>query len=238
MTDCHDIDVTFDYRSDTPRGKDPDKFSVRLRQDHQMLWSRPLPNGAPFDLDTTTTGQYLHHKSGLGEFFLSSDAVIPTFDYWERLVRIMEHIPDAEKEEFTRITYTIGGIIIFPSNRIGSAQTINQARGRNRSIEDRFDLTLECIRRHYLGESSPLAETLSLYNDFFALYGDFHGYADYFFLQDLLSDDYCTVRWFMPFAEFTRPAYPQTLEAYVEYRRLSIEFVQARNQRIAEFCAS
>ena len=40
-------------------------------------------------------------------------------------------------------------------------------------IADPFDLTLECIRRHYLGETSPLAETLRRYEQFFALFEDF-----------------------------------------------------------------
>ncbi len=35
-----------------------------------------------FDLDTTTSGAYLHHRSDLGEFFLASDSVIPTFTRW------------------------------------------------------------------------------------------------------------------------------------------------------------
>lgn len=230
-----DIDVDFDYRSDTPPGKDPDRASPRLKHDHQLLWGRQLPSGSQFDLSASEPGTYLYHKSQLGEFFLSSDAIIPTFDYWERLAPIMEHVPESEIEEFSRITYTIGGMIIFPSNPIGGGHTINQSRGTNRSIEDRFDLTLECIRRHYLGEASPLADTLSRYSDFFDLFVDFHGYVEFFFLRDLVADD-GAIRWFMPFAEFAKPAFPQTLEAYKEYRRLSVEFVEARNRRIAAFC--
>ena len=45
------------------------------------------------------------------------------------------------------------------------------------SIRDRFDLTLECIRRHYLDEPSPLSATLARYADFFGLFGDFAGYV-------------------------------------------------------------
>lgn len=44
---------------------------------------------------------------------------------------------------------------------------------------DRFDLTLECIRRHYLNMDSPLAPTLSRYTKFFALFGDFPGYVSF-----------------------------------------------------------
>ena len=37
-----------------------------------------MPWGAVFSLDTSTPYAYLHHCSELGEFWLSSDAVIPT----------------------------------------------------------------------------------------------------------------------------------------------------------------
>jgi hypothetical protein len=76
------IDTSFDFRTDTPRGKDPDKHSLTLRRYHKLLWSKALPGGALFDLNDTKRGVYLHHSSGLGEFFLSSDSAIPTFTRW------------------------------------------------------------------------------------------------------------------------------------------------------------
>ncbi len=69
--------------------------------------------------------------------------------------------------------YTIGSSIIFPGNRIDVASTINGARGFHPRIADRFDLTLECIRRHYRGESSPLPPTLLKCGDFFGLFESF-----------------------------------------------------------------
>jgi len=42
---------------------------------------------------------------------------------------------------------------------------------------DRFDVTLECIRRHYRGEDSPLAEVLAQHADFLRLFRDFRGFA-------------------------------------------------------------
>ena len=67
------IDITFDFRTDTPEDRDPDALSPTLRSYHKILWSKPLPDGKPFDLNDTTRLHYLHHKSELGEFFLSSD---------------------------------------------------------------------------------------------------------------------------------------------------------------------
>jgi hypothetical protein len=101
------IVTSFDFRTDA-YGKDPDTDSATLRRYHKLLWSKPLPGGALFDLDDTTPGVYLHHLSDRGEFFLSSDTVIPTFTRWIALKPITEQIPDTEKEAFEAIRYTVG----------------------------------------------------------------------------------------------------------------------------------
>jgi len=225
------LDTSFDFRTDAG-DRDPDSHSPTLRRYHQALWSKPLPNGAPFELDVTTRGEYLHHRSELGEFFLSSDSIIPTFDGWERMRPVIDELVPDEIESFTAIGYTIGGMIVFPSNQVDRKPTINGARGMTHKIADRFDLTLECIRRHYRTEDSPLGETLGRYCDFFALFEDFHGYVDFYLLQDLVDGDFSSVRFFLPFDDFTTPSVPRDVDAYREYRRLSIAFVEARNRRI------
>jgi hypothetical protein len=227
------IDVAFDFRSDTPPGRDPDAFSPTLRKYHQLLWSKPLPSGALFDLDIATP-PYLHHLSELGEFWLSSDAAIPSWSRWTKktIANIIDQIPEVEREEFIRITYTIGGMTVFPANKVDGRPTINGARGFNQRIADRFDLTVECIRRHYLGEPSPLGDTLARYADFFALFGNFAGYVDFFHLQDLVDEPTAMVRFFTPFEDFAASPLPGTLGAYFEYRQRAIEFVQSRNRRI------
>jgi hypothetical protein len=207
------IDITFDFRLDTPPGKDPDSHSPTLRRYHQLLWSKPLPSGAPFELDVTTPPSYLHHRSELGEFFLSSDAVIPSFSRARELKHIIDQIPEAETAAFGRIGYTIGGMMVFPGNQVDRKMTINQARGCHGSIRDRFDLTLECIRRHYLYEPSPLSATLARYEAFFGLFGDFAGYVHFFLLEDLLNEVTLTVKFSMPFEDFTASPLPRTLDA-------------------------
>ena len=229
------IDTTFDFRSDTPPGMDPDACSPTLRRYHQLLWSKPLPNGAPFDLDVTTPPAYLHHVSELGEFWLTSDAVIPTFTRWRILKHITEQIPEAENEAFRTLGYTIGGMMVFPGNQVDRRPTINGARGLHPQIRDRFDLTLECIRRHYLAEPNPLSATLARYADFFGLFGDFAGYVDFFHLQDLVNEVSSTVKFFMPFEDFGEWVLPTTLDVYLGYRRRAMEFIESRNRRIADY---
>jgi len=226
------IDTTFDLRADGG-GKDSDAYSPTLRRYHKLLWSKPLPSGLPFLLDDTTPGVYLHHRSALGEFFLSSDSVMPTFTRWFSLKSITQQFPEADNENFRTIGYTIGGMMVFPGNQIDGKLTINGARGFNRKIADRMDLTLECIRRYYRGESSPLGDTLRRYSDFFGLFDDFRGYADFFLLQDLITDDYAAIKFFMPFDDFETSSVPREVDTYKDYRRLSIEFIEARNLRIA-----
>ncbi len=165
-------------------------------------------------------GVYLHHHSELGEFFLASDSVIPTFTRWKSLKHIIELFPEEENEAFRAIGYTIGGMMIFPGNKIDGKLTINGSRGFNRNIADRFDLTLECIRRHYLAQGSPLADTLSRYHEFFALFDDFNGYVDHFLLHDLVSEDFSTINYFMPFDNFNTPSVPKDVTAYAKYRQL------------------
>lgn len=196
-----------------------------------------MPSGVPFELDVTTPGVYLHHRSELGEFWLSSDTVVPSWSRWKKMRHIIDQIPEVEVAEFDRIGYTIGEIMVFPGNQVGGAMTINGARGCNARIADRFDLTVECIRRHYSGEPSPLTDTLARYADFFGLFGDFAGYVDFFYLQDLVDDAAPTVKFFTPFEDFTASPLPETLDAYLWYRQHAIVFIESRNRRIAALVA-
>jgi hypothetical protein len=225
-----DIDITFDFRLDTPKGKDPDTHSKTLRRYHKVLWSKRLPAGQLFELNDTSLGSYLYHRSAMGEFSLSSDAVIPTFKW---VAHIKASIPQAELDAFNAVGYTIGGMMVFPGKKIDGKWTINQARGCTKQIGDRFDLTLECIRRHYSGLSSPLAAVLARYAHFFDLFRDFRGYVEFFLLQDLVSDDFSAVKISEPFDDFRGLPIPGSIQEYDAYKNASIAFIQARNQRIA-----
>lgn len=227
------LSTSFDFRSDA-RGRDPDTHSPTLRRYHQLLWSRSLPDGRHFELVTTTPNAYLHHRSVIGEFFLCSDSVIPTFTRWKRLKHLIDLFPEEENEAFRAIGYTIGGMMVFPGNVIDGKQTINGARGFNAKIADRFDLTLECIRRHYAGLDSPLGGTLLRYKSFFDLFQNVDGYVEFFMLQDLVVERDKTTKFFLPFDDFNTTPVPKDLDSYKEYRRRSIEFVEARNRRIIQ----
>jgi len=82
-----------------------------------------------------------------------------------------------------------------------------------------------------------LGETLTRYRDFFALFESFRDYVDFFLLQDLVTDDCSAVRFCMPFDDFKTPSVPKDFDTYMEYRRRSIEFIEARNRRIDRHAA-
>jgi hypothetical protein len=213
----------------------PMRSSPTLQRYHQLLWSRPLPTGERFDLTPTPHVPYaLLHQSDLGTFRLTSDSVLPTFTRRSSVQAIINQVPQSEVDFFNAITYTIGGMMLWPSNRVGGAWTINQARGCTPSIADRFDLTLECVRRHYEGDSAhPLAGPFARYRDFFQLFGDFAGFVDFWLLDDLV-DVAGRVKLFLPSEDFSLPAVPQNLAEYLSFRDRTIEFVTARNHRISK----
>ena len=228
------IDINFDFRNDTPDGRDPDIFSSTLRQYHKLLWSKQLPCGRYFDLDDSRQGVYLYHKSELGEFLLSSDSATHTFSRWKSMAPIIEKIDQQEIEAFRTICYTIGGFIVFPSNRIANKPTLNGARGLHPLIKDRMDLTLECIRRHYENEYSPLSDPIARYREFFALYGTFKGYVEFFLLQDLVTEDFSSVKFLMDFNNFSGPVVPKTPETYHNYKEQTEKFVTNRSHRMVQ----
>ena len=114
--------------------------------------------------------------------------------------------------------------------------TINGARGFNQKIADRFDLTLECIRLHYLGMSNPLQEVLTQNAAFFKLFENFAGYVDFFLLQDLISLNYDSINFFTPMKEnFESSPLPESREQYLQYMHGSMSFTAMRNERIKQW---
>lgn len=225
------ISTAFDFQSDAD-GKDPDKYSPTLRAYHRHLWSKPLPDGRPFDLVDTTPGVYLHHQSDAGEFKLSSDTVIPSFRKQRSLAEAISQVPQDRRSRFSHLGYTIGGMMVFPSNMVNRKMTINGARGCHPRIKDRFDLTVECIRRHYQGGESPMSNVLARYSEFFDLFGSFEGYIDFFLLQDIVSKDYASIRFHAPFSTFESSPLPNGLAEYTGYLDKAERFIVARNRRI------
>lgn len=230
------IDVSFDARTDTPPGRDPDSHSPTLRRYHRLLWSKPLPNGTSFSLADDVPGCYLVHESTHGRFVMSSDSLINDSRSAAPDLHTRANLAAISAAKGRRWAWTIGQAVIFPGYLVDRKPTINGARGMHPRIRDRFDLTLECIRRHYAGVTAhPLAATLSRYDDFFGLFGTFEGYVEFFLFQDLV-DASGRVRFYLPFDGFNTPAVPRTLADYLAFLRAQAEFESARSRRIQRWC--
>ncbi len=228
------IDTTYDYREDARSRngltRDPDKYSKKLKQSHQLLWSKALPNGGSLNLD-----ENLVNQTDIGDIPFASDSIIPTFSYWKNYNHIISQIPKEDIEHFDALSHTIAGTIIFPLAGGEKKTTFNQDRGTNKSVKDRFDLTLECIRLYYLGESSPLYESCLKYKPFFDLFVTFQGYVEFFLLQDLVDEKCMSVKFFLPFEQFGKHTLPESIEEYYVYMKNSLSFIEKRNQRIAQW---
>jgi hypothetical protein len=202
------------------------------------LWSKPLPSGHRFDLDVTTPSEYLHHSSDLGEFFLSSDSVIPTYDYWESTADLIGQLPVSEVEDFVAVGYTVGGMMVCPQQR-GRRQVDHQHGawddpGHCRPDGPDSPVHPPVLRRRL---QHPTGGGPGRYEQFFRLFGRFRGYVDSFLLQDLVDPD-DSVRLFIDFDNFESSGVPTDVATYGRYREASIRFVCARNERIAKWASA
>lgn len=228
------IDIDFDFRMDSKSG-DPDTDSPKLYETHKLLWSKELPSGKKFNLEIKgdSYGKFLLKNNFTMN--LSSDRMCPHFD-GKYSNKFEGWLSDNEREELKHKVRTIGGHIVFPAHK-KNGFTINQARGVSRIICDRFDLTLECIRRFYTDEESPLTKTITNYKDFFDLFVDFKGYVEFFHLQDFVGQN-GQIEFSLPFDNFNRPALPLNTKEYKEYKVHTLNLIYNRNKRILESITS
>ncbi len=237
------IDTTFDFTLDTPNywenfinGKsniDPDIYSPTLQTYHRKLWSKELPTGEFFDLNSGNIEyDYLYWKN----FRFGSDSIINIYWYHSQISDVIDGVkktmndPEGFRKNYLHSSYTIGSSIIFPKHRL----SINQCRGTNKKIRDRFDLTLECIKRFYSEETSPLENILTNDSKFFSLFGNFKNYIDFFYLQDWVENDYKTIKFLLPFDDFERSPYPLNKEEWFDLYEKQMDLLTKRNKRILQ----
>ena len=245
-----EIDVNFDFTTDTKGfwdgfwerndglgagGADPDSRSKTLRLYSQLLWSKPLPNGEVMELEDGRSKFYLRWK----DFYFSNDSITASFRYYRNrafLEKVKNSVDNYHQyvESYLHKLYQIGGEVILPSSVMG----INQTRGFKSEIRDRWDLTLECIRRHYNGEDSPLKDVLDKNKSFFDLFVNFKGYVDFFFFQDCVDETRSKVNLWLETPLFIKNPIPKTVEEYRDFINKEIDFVERRNRRIKEYIAN
>lgn len=159
------VDIEFCFYDDPAYLTDADRDSSILREWHKHLWSKELPNGDELVLlDEPGTGG-LTLVTPRGQIRASSDTIATTHSSYARfgISELWAELDRFDQERYDRGFYTIGGFTIFPTH----TGSLNQRRGTSAAIADRFDLTLECIREHYVGKSAnPLTDVLAVDADF------------------------------------------------------------------------
>lgn len=237
------FDTLFDFKTDKPAKTRPDadRDSPRLRLDHKLLWTKKLNSGtlfAPTPPTRRRDGYLIFTDNCEARHWYGSDAITSSYTTWLRpkaLANAIAGLNEDQKRRYLNPPYTIGSAMIWPV-RSKDRPTMNAARGLRPAVADRMDLTLECIRRHYTGEpESPLADVISAYADFFALFDGFREFVVFFHLQDLVTPDYTKVQFYLPFDDFGRSGTPATTEEYVTYREKVLEFIDRRSNRMAEW---
>ena len=238
------IDTSFDYRKDEGvNGRDPDKYSFQLKKDHSELWSKQLPVTKYGKLELTPQKDRIIAYVN-GEYFdFGCDSITNCYSYRKSTeeLRKDEEVSKLLKE-YDDADYVIGSSIIFPLRRDDGLTrwTINQARGCLRRISDRIDLTLECIRLFYLDKEiqTPLHSRFMNYSRFFDWFGSFENYVKFFFLDDLVSEDYKKVVGFTDVLDFDHAFPTSSIEEYKKYIKRNTEFIVKRNKRITDYLES
>jgi hypothetical protein len=76
---------------------------------------------------------------------------------------------------------------------------------------------------------SPLC---ARYRDFFGLFRDFRGYVDFFLLQDLVTENYIEINFYLPFDNFISVPSFRNVDDYLLYQKKVINFINKRNNKI------
>lgn len=229
------------------RSKDPDGVNPHLRDAHRLLWSKAPRGGEVLGLSALKWSDYLKVVSTDDGWTLGSDNFATIhYNALRTFAEALDGVTDGHLCQFC----TIGGYIVFPNqlaqqrptttNRTARRWTINQARGMEGRISDRFDLTLEAIRLFYEGivhrNENPIGDVLEAYRWWFELFGKgadgFKAYADFFFLTPML-DEHVRVKPIGSLALVFDHALPKDDEtAYRDYVADQLDFVSRRNELI------
>lgn len=228
------IDTKISMYLDTPKDKDPDAFSKTLIRSHFILWNKGVLYNN-IKINDNSRPYYLNLLIDHSTYKLTSDSIINSYRSWNSVQNIIKEIDEEDVDSFFRLASTIGGYIIFPGYRVNNKPTINAARGINKQIKDRFDLTLECIKLWYEKIDNPLYQSIDIYKDYFNIFKSFKNYIVFFHLDDLV-DEALEVKHFLPFKSFSEPyeVVPSNKDSYIEYMKNAKEFIKSRNLRIQE----
>ncbi|MFZ4725818.1 MAG: DUF6994 family protein, partial [Paludibacter sp.] len=86
----------------------------------------------------------------------------------------------------------------------------------------------------YMGQTSPLYDTLCRDKKFFDLFTDFRAYVHFFLLDDLI-DENIAVKFYLPFDNFNAPPVFAGVDDYLVYKKGVMNFIRQRSERINRY---
>lgn len=186
-----DIDYSTACFSELTKGfpyADPDSECDELREMHYRLYNHYASYiKRPFSFDEikyslSSSEERYFYLSENGTLRLGSDTMNSSYLYYKSLGYIQSEMkkcgrnPEAEIEKYRKnIIYRPGNFIVFPKK---GRNSINVARGCCGKIKDRFDLTLDCIKKQYNNDENPLSKVLEgCWRGFFDRFENFKQYV-------------------------------------------------------------
>jgi hypothetical protein len=237
--------------------RDIDTYSQTLREYQACIYKKALPRhkNTIFDLKLGNNPEYdylywnspNYYGDDLAKSRFASDSIVNMQERYQPYLGDDDFVPDLKDKgirkilkEYVKSASTIGGEIIFPKH----PNSVNVARGRNPKIRDRFDLTLECIRRFYekseAKRQSPLYDVLKADEKFFNLFKDFDNYVKFFYLDGSYVQG-GKIKFFIGDApDFDNPIFtpfPTSKEEWEQLYENQMACVAARNKKISDLFA-
>lgn len=209
-----------------------EKFDIDLQcreiyDYHKVLWQKKLPNGKMlnFEIRKNRAGYFLFEMNSKIRF--GSDSILHTYRNYSK-GKIKNLIKEFDRNDLNRFyekITTIGGYIIFPKHM----NSLNQRKGNSPLVEDRFDITLNSIRKFYQNENTdyPLRKELENDREFFSWFVDFESYVSFFYLDDLVDRKSGEILFFSE----DKPL-PISKASYLKYKDNVLSFLEKRNRRI------
>ena len=208
---------------------DVDLHCRKIYEYHQKLWQKKLPNGANLDLQIKYKGGsffLLNNKSGIR---FGSDSILHTYRHFKKgyIREVIEKFNVEKLNKFYEEITSIGGYIIFPKH----INSLNQRRGTHALVKDRFDITLDSIRKYYQKDKSdyPLKKVIEKDGEFFSWFLTFKSYVSFFHLEDLVNPKTEEIIFFLE----DKPL-PISKEGYLAYKDKVLLFLKNRNKRIKD----
>lgn len=209
--------------------QDPADFSAKLAQYQILLYTKPLPSGGFLKLRANKFNQVEAELPSGESILLTSMPLIHQACFEADNHELLSKLPQSQVDIMLRTLVTSGNYMLIP------AQPLNGYRlddfRKNPRIGNRIDLYLECVRRQYAGEPSPLDDILNPFKPWFELFLSFKQFVEFFYLGNLYDPKLKKIHFFKTFdPDFPINLDPETGSSSMLVLSHSVIFAGSRGQ--------